>query len=53
MTNETADGRAAGVAQGVDTDGALLLVAKGARRRITSGSVILSEQAGGQAGEHP
>lgn len=57
VTIETADGRAAGVAQGVDTDGALLLVANGDRRRITSGSVTLSEQAveqsGGQAGEHP
>ena len=49
VTIETADGRAVGVAQGVDTDGALLLVANGNRRRITSGSVIL----GDQAGEHP
>ena len=53
VTIETADGRAAGVAQGVDSDGALLLVANGDRRRITSGSVTLSEQAGEQAGEHP
>jgi biotin-(acetyl-CoA carboxylase) ligase len=46
---ETAAGHGEGVVEGVDTDGALLLNAKGARRRFTSGSVVLS----GQAGEHP
>jgi BirA family biotin operon repressor/biotin-[acetyl-CoA-carboxylase] ligase len=49
VTVETVDGLTAGVAEGIDTDGALLLIAKGDRRRITSGSVILS----GQAGDHP
>jgi len=46
VTVETADGLTAGVAEGIDTDGALLLIAKGDRRRITSGSVIQSEHAG-------
>jgi BirA family biotin operon repressor/biotin-[acetyl-CoA-carboxylase] ligase len=49
VTVETGNGLAAGVAEGIDTDGALLLIAKGDRRRITSGSVTLS----GPAGEHP
>lgn len=49
VTVETADGPAAGVVEGVDTDGALLLIAKGDRRRITSGSVAPS----GQTGERP
>lgn len=46
---ETAAGLGEGVVEGVDTDGALLLNAKGDRRRFTSGSVLL----GRQAGEHP
>ena len=49
VTVETVDGLVAGVAEGVDTDGALLLNAKGERRRFTSGSVTLS----GQAGDNP
>jgi BirA family biotin operon repressor/biotin-[acetyl-CoA-carboxylase] ligase len=49
VTVETSNGLAAGVAEGIDTDGALLLIAKGNRRRITSGSVMLSAA----AGEHP
>ena len=39
----------AGIAEGVDIDGALLVNAKGNTRRFTSGSVTLS----GQAGENP
>lgn len=39
---ETADGLVAGVAEGVDTDGALLLKVGGERRRFLSGSVILN-----------
>ena len=46
---ETAAGHGEGVVEGVDPDGALVLNAKGDRRRFTSGSVVLS----GQAGEHP
>lgn len=46
---DTADGLVAGVAEGVDTDGALLVRTKGERRRFVSGSVILS----GHAGEYP
>lgn len=48
VTVETANGLTAGVAEGIDTDGALLLIAKGDRQRITSGSVAVS----GHAGEH-
>ena len=46
---ETASGHGEGVVKGIDTDGALLLNAKGGTQRFTSGSVVLS----GQAGEHP
>jgi BirA family biotin operon repressor/biotin-[acetyl-CoA-carboxylase] ligase len=49
VTIETADGLTAGIAEGIDTDGALLLIANGDRQRVTSGSLILS----GPAGEHP
>jgi BirA family biotin operon repressor/biotin-[acetyl-CoA-carboxylase] ligase len=49
VTVETGNGFAAGIAEGVDSDGALLLMTQGDRRRITSGSVTLSAQ----KGEHP
>jgi len=49
VTIETAAGLDAGIADGVDIDGALLVNTDGNRRRFTSGSVIL----GKQAGEHP
>lgn len=45
---ERADARDAGIADGVDTDGALLLNAGGTRRRITSGSVIVNGPPGTQ-----
>jgi biotin-(acetyl-CoA carboxylase) ligase len=41
---ETVDGLVAGVVEGIDADGALLLCANGERRRFTSGSVLLSKQ---------
>ena len=47
ITVETVDGLVAGVAEGVDMDGALILYAQGEMRRFTSGSVILDEQPGG------
>jgi BirA family biotin operon repressor/biotin-[acetyl-CoA-carboxylase] ligase len=46
VTIETAEVTSAGIAEGVDTDGALLLNAGGDMRRVTSGSVILSGQSG-------
>ena len=49
VTIETPAGRGAGIADGVDFDGALLVNSAGSRQRFTSGSVIL----GRQAGEHP
>lgn len=47
VTIDTGDGLVAGVADGVDTDGALLLKTKGERRRFISGSVILKGQQDG------
>ncbi len=41
---ETVDGLVAGVVEGIDADGALLLCANGERRRFTSGSVLLNRQ---------
>ena len=41
VTIEGAAANSAGIADGVDTDGALLLSAEGTTRRITSGSVVL------------
>lgn len=49
ITIESPAGFGAGIADGVDVDGALLLEIEGSRRRFTSGSVILNTQ----AGEHP
>ncbi len=46
VTIETDEVTSAGIAEGVDTDGALLLNEGGDRRRVTSGSVILSGQSG-------
>ena len=47
ITIETVDGLVEGVADGIDTDGALLLKIKGERRRFTSGSVTLNGQPDG------
>jgi BirA family biotin operon repressor/biotin-[acetyl-CoA-carboxylase] ligase len=49
VTINTAAGIGAGIADGVDVDGALLINTKGSRRRFTSGSVII----GTQEGEYP
>jgi BirA family biotin operon repressor/biotin-[acetyl-CoA-carboxylase] ligase len=46
---ETPAGRGAGIAEGIDIDGALLLDSEGSRRRFISGSVTL----GRPTGEHP
>lgn len=47
VTIEMAEVTSAGIAEGVDTDGALLLNAGGDTRRVTSGSVTLRGQTGG------
>jgi BirA family biotin operon repressor/biotin-[acetyl-CoA-carboxylase] ligase len=44
---DTATGVVAGVADGVDTDGALLLQTDSGRQRVTSGSVRLQQRAAG------
>ena len=49
VTVEGATATAAGIADGVDTDGALLLVAGGTRQRITTGSVVLNGRSRPQA----
>ena len=46
-TIEMVDGLVEGIADGIDTDGALLLKIKGKRRRFTSGSVTLNGQPDG------
>lgn len=46
VTIEMAEVTSAGIAEGVDTDGALLLNTGSDLRRVTSGSVILSGQSG-------
>ena len=46
VTIEMGRATSAGVAQGVDTDGALLLISGGDMQRVTSGSVILREETG-------
>lgn len=48
VTIERAEAREAGIADGVDSDGALLLSTGGTRRRITSGSVIVNGPPGTQ-----
>lgn len=47
ITIETFDGLVEGVADGIDSDGALLLKTKGEWRRFTTGSVTLNGQADG------
>ena len=47
ITIDSVDGLVEGVADGIDTDGALLLKIKGERRRFTSGSVTLNGQPDG------
>ncbi|MCH8073530.1 MAG: biotin--[acetyl-CoA-carboxylase] ligase [Proteobacteria bacterium] len=47
ITIETFDGLVEGVADGIDSDGALLLKTKGELRRFTTGSVTLNGQADG------
>jgi len=49
VTVESPAGLGAGIADGVDVDGALLVNTEGSRRRFTSGSVTL----GRRSGEHP
>jgi BirA family biotin operon repressor/biotin-[acetyl-CoA-carboxylase] ligase len=46
VTIETPTGLGAGIADGVDVDGALLLNTDGSRQRFTSGSVFLGRQTG-------
>lgn len=48
ITVETPGGPVAGVADGIDQDGALVLNSGSVVRHLTSGSVILVEQTGGQ-----